>query len=202
MPNRGFQQGPMQMQMQMGQMGQMSQMPMHGYGGGFNDMNNNNYGMPSNGNNFSMGGNNYGPMENNYSGPSSNHFLGPSSYAPQASGSYSSGSMYPSQPSGGYLGGGSHPNSHITASQSHSHGKGITLRLRGVPFQATTNEIEQFFSGFNFIRQSIRFGKNRDGRKSGEAWVEFVSNQEALRALKERDKQNMGHRYIELFMES
>ncbi len=39
------------------------------------------------------------------------------------------------------------------------------------------------------------------GRNSGNAHVEFATHTEALAAMS-KDKKNMGHRYIELFLKS
>lgn len=46
---------------------------------------------------------------------------------------------------------------------------------------------------------SIRLLQDHSGRASGEADVEFSSHEDALRAMS-KDKSNMQHRYIELFL--
>ena len=78
---------------------------------------------------------------------------------------------------------------------------GATVRLRGVPFRAQIQDIHAFFLGYNFIPDSCRIGTDASGRASGDAWVSFVSVQEAARAVMERNKQHLGNRYIELFQQ-
>lgn len=46
----------------------------------------------------------------------------------------------------------------------------------------------------------IQIQRNNDGRPSGEAVVNFQSRAEAERAVAEKNRHNMGTRYIELFM--
>lgn len=58
-------------------------------------------------------------------------------------------------------------------------------------------EIFQWFSSAaDPVNVDIHF--NHDGRPSGEASVTFASDGDARRAMA-KDKQNMQHRYIELF---
>ena len=55
-------------------------------------------------------------------------------------------------------------------------------------------------SGVNIVdgKLGIHFTYVRDGRPSGEAYIELESEDDVQEALK-RDKQNMGKRYIEGF---
>ncbi|XP_074525969.1 G-rich sequence factor 1 [Halichoeres trimaculatus] len=72
------------------------------------------------------------------------------------------------------------------------------VRLRGLPFSCTEYDVEQFFSGLDIISNGITFVSNHRGRRSGEAYVQFSSQDAANEALC-RHKENMGHRYIEVF---
>ena len=47
----------------------------------------------------------------------------------------------------------------------------------------------------------VTFTTDHTGRASGEADVEFATHEDAVRAMS-KDKQNMNHRYIELFLNS
>uniref|UniRef100_A0A7S4B3A2 RRM domain-containing protein n=1 Tax=Chrysotila carterae TaxID=13221 RepID=A0A7S4B3A2_CHRCT len=76
-------------------------------------------------------------------------------------------------------------------------GKSGTLRIRGIPFRATVDDVFRFFSGFQIMPGGIVIGQ-RDGRPSGEAWVTFASPVEAQRAMGLNHK-TMGNRYVELF---
>lgn len=57
----------------------------------------------------------------------------------------------------------------------------------------------QFFKPV--IPKNVRLLKDHTGRASGEADVEFVSHEDAIRAMS-KDKGHMQHRYIELFLNS
>lgn len=73
------------------------------------------------------------------------------------------------------------------------------LRLRGLPFRATQDDIGNFFDGFNFTSVLL---SSANGRPSGEAYVEFSSVQVAQRAMDARQRAMLGQRYIELFNSS
>lgn len=51
------------------------------------------------------------------------------------------------------------------------------------------------------VPKTVRLLKDHTGRASGEADVEFVSHDDAIRAMS-KDKGHMQHRYIELFLNS
>ncbi|CAK9029147.1 unnamed protein product [Durusdinium trenchii] len=74
---------------------------------------------------------------------------------------------------------------------------GSTLRARGLPFSATKEQVEEFFAGYGMTG---RFHNKLDymGRPSGEVFVEFFNNDEAVRAFNDRNFQMMGNRYVEL----
>ena len=78
---------------------------------------------------------------------------------------------------------------------------GATVRLRGIPFRATIQDVHAFFMGYNFIPESCRIGTDGTGRASGDAWVSFATKEEASRAVMERNRQHLGSRYVELFQE-
>ncbi|KAK5870733.1 hypothetical protein PBY51_003656 [Eleginops maclovinus] len=75
------------------------------------------------------------------------------------------------------------------------------VRIRGLPFSCTENDIVQFFSGLEIVGNGITFVKNRRGKNSGEAYVQFSSKEAADEAL-QRDRELIGHRYIEVFPSS
>ncbi|KAM4616296.1 G-rich sequence factor 1 [Polymixia lowei] len=72
------------------------------------------------------------------------------------------------------------------------------VRLRGLPFSCTEKDIVQFFSGLHIAENGVTIVLDRKGRNSGEAYVQFVSQDVADEAL-QRDREVIGNRYIELF---
>ena len=71
------------------------------------------------------------------------------------------------------------------------------IHMRGLPFRVTEQEIAEWFSSVaDPVDVMIHY--NHDGRPSGEADAMFASESEARRAL-QKNKQNMQHRYVELF---
>eukprot|EP01097_Dermamoeba_algensis_P002860 TRINITY_DN2133_c0_g5_i2.p1 TRINITY_DN2133_c0_g5~~TRINITY_DN2133_c0_g5_i2.p1 ORF type:complete len:203 (+),score=30.06 TRINITY_DN2133_c0_g5_i2:615-1223(+) len=72
------------------------------------------------------------------------------------------------------------------------------LKMLGLPFSATIQDIINFFTGYGLIDNSIQIVKNAEGKPTGTAFVQFTSIEDARAAIcKHRD--NIGSRYIELF---
>lgn len=98
-----------------------------------------------------------------------------------------------------------------TSEKSHVHGghnsdipdhSKCVLRLRGLPYVATTEDIQDFFKAYPLDLHNIHMAKNFEGRSSGEAFVVFQSEDVATRALLALNKAKMGSRYIEIFRSS
>jgi len=75
------------------------------------------------------------------------------------------------------------------------------VKLRGLPWEATKEDITQFFSGFTIKPYGVTITMNQQGRPSGDAYVEFTSVDQVEKALV-KNKEKMGHRYIEVFNSS
>ena len=75
---------------------------------------------------------------------------------------------------------------------------GHCVHMRGLPYKATKNDIYNF-SLLNPVRVHIEIGP--DGRVTSEADVEFATHEEAMVAMS-KNRANMQHRYIELFLNS
>lgn len=43
----------------------------------------------------------------------------------------------------------------------------VALKMRGLPWRVEVEEIEQFFSRYAYVRDSIKIGELSDGRKTG-----------------------------------
>jgi len=76
---------------------------------------------------------------------------------------------------------------------------GHSVHMRGLPFEATMNDVISFFAPLNPVDIRLLFEPN--GRAKGECDVDFATHNDAEMAM-QKDKQNMGHRYIELFLKS
>jgi len=75
-----------------------------------------------------------------------------------------------------------------------------TLRMRGLPYDVTYDEIDDYFEGISdYLPNSVTFGYNVAGRLSGEAYVQFVSPRSVALVLNELAGKKIGKRYIELF---
>ncbi|XP_052739994.1 heterogeneous nuclear ribonucleoprotein F isoform X2 [Bicyclus anynana] len=75
------------------------------------------------------------------------------------------------------------------------------VKLRGLPFGCSKEEIELFFDGLTVAQDGVHLLSDHTGRASGEAFVYFVDKQSAQDALG-RDREKIGHRYIEVFISS
>ncbi|KAK1796435.1 hypothetical protein P4O66_009487 [Electrophorus voltai] len=75
----------------------------------------------------------------------------------------------------------------------------FTVKLRGIPFSAKEKQIQEFMLPLKPV--AIRFAKNKDGRNSGNVYVDLRSETEVERALR-LNKEYIGGRYIEVFRAS
>jgi len=75
------------------------------------------------------------------------------------------------------------------------------VRLRGLPYECSKEEIANFFSGLEVVPNGITIPLDGQGRSSGEAYVQFVSKEVAEQAL-EKNKEKIQHRWIEIFRSS
>lgn len=80
------------------------------------------------------------------------------------------------------------------------HDTGWVVRLRGLPFNATAEDVQEFFAGLDVVggSEGIVFTWGRDGRPLGEAYVELATEQMQQEAMR-RDRNRIGQRYIEVF---
>lgn len=72
------------------------------------------------------------------------------------------------------------------------------VKVRGLPWSCSADEVMRFFSDCKIQNgtSGIRFIYTREGRPSGEAFVELESEGEMKLSLK--DRETMGHRYVEV----
>ncbi|KAG8231935.1 hypothetical protein J437_LFUL011404 [Ladona fulva] len=75
------------------------------------------------------------------------------------------------------------------------------VRLRGLPFGCSKEEIAQFFSGLEIIPNGISLMTDYQGKTTGEAYVQFINKEVSDRAL-QKHKEKIGYRYIEIFRSS
>lgn len=70
--------------------------------------------------------------------------------------------------------------------------------MRGLPWSTTVDEIIEFFSGCTIShgRDGVFIVMTKEGRPSGEAFIELETEDDLEKALK-RDRQYVGTRYIE-----
>lgn len=78
--------------------------------------------------------------------------------------------------------------------------EGYVVKLRGLPWSTTVDEIMKFFSDCSITngKNGVHMTMSREGRPSGEAYVEMDTPEDIEKACK-RDRDHMGHRYIEVF---
>ena len=60
-------------------------------------------------------------------------------------------------------------------------GCAIVIKMRGLPYLTTEAEISIFFSGLQIASNGVNIGRDASGRASGEALVEFVTDQARMR---------------------
>lgn len=75
------------------------------------------------------------------------------------------------------------------------------VRIRGLPWSATAQDVMQFFKGLRIVDDSILFNVNIMGKATGEAFMQFASEEDARGAVA-RNNAMLGHRYIEVYNSS
>ena len=112
--------------------------------------------------------------------------------------SSSSGSAAPAHAHGSGRGSGA-PSSRAASRESHASERGgasarghdeggssssnIVIKMRGLPYSTTEVEIGTFFAGLHIVDGGVSIGRDASGRASGEAHVEFASEQDAQSAM-------------------
>merc|ERR1711933_416727 len=81
----------------------------------------------------------------------------------------------------------------------HGPQAAVWVKVRGLPYSAVSDDIAQFFSDYEVKSTQIVMGRGPDARASGEAWVQFQSEDMASKAIASRDRGHIGGRYVELF---
>lgn len=72
------------------------------------------------------------------------------------------------------------------------------IRMRGMPYSCTSADIVAFYKGMQIVPDGIFHCTHANGRPAGEAFVEFVNEETASRAMRLHHKP-LGSRYVELF---
>merc|ERR1711957_773114 len=75
------------------------------------------------------------------------------------------------------------------------------IRMRGLPFQATQQDILDFFQDYKPLQSSVLLTYRADGRSTGEGFVAF-NDAETAEAAMALHRSTIGSRYIELFVSS
>jgi len=75
------------------------------------------------------------------------------------------------------------------------------VRLRGLPYGCSKEEIAHFFTGMEIVPNGITLLQDHQGRTTGDAYVQFANHNISERALA-KHKEKIGHRYIEIFKSS
>lgn len=75
---------------------------------------------------------------------------------------------------------------------------GYIAKLRGLPWSATADDIQKFFRDCKIVggKNGIHMTSSREGRPSGEAFVEFEDIDDLENAV-QKDREHIGNRYIE-----
>jgi heterogeneous nuclear ribonucleoprotein F/H len=73
------------------------------------------------------------------------------------------------------------------------------IRLRGLPFNATTQDILNFFKEYKPLETSAILTYRADGRATGEGYVAFDDVEDAKGAMS-LHRRTIGSRYVELFI--
>ncbi|CAF1391811.1 unnamed protein product, partial [Didymodactylos carnosus] len=87
-----------------------------------------------------------------------------------------------------------------TRSRSPRSRRRFLVKLRGLPYSATKNDVHKFLKPCHILDgdDGIHMLKTKNGRSSGECFVDLESDEDVRIALL-KSKNHMGNRYIEIF---
>jgi RNA recognition motif-containing protein len=74
----------------------------------------------------------------------------------------------------------------------------VALKIKGLPYSTTFEEVSDFFKNFQYIEKSVVLGLGRDGRKNGFGTILFEDEKETKDAMTEMQGQYVGNRYVDL----
>lgn len=85
-------------------------------------------------------------------------------------------------------------------SELQDNGTDFVVRLRGLPYSATARDVLNLLHDCKVTdgEKGVRFSFAPDGRPSGEAFVELMSEEDVSKALG-HNNEHMGKRYVEIF---
>jgi RNA recognition motif-containing protein len=84
------------------------------------------------------------------------------------------------------------------ASTLYASSSSNVVKLNGLPYGITNEEVLRFFEGYEVKEGSLRIDSSRGS--SGSGYIKFTSTKEAARAVKELDRKYLGNRWISLQM--
>lgn len=74
----------------------------------------------------------------------------------------------------------------------------VAVKIRGLDYQVSYQEIKTFFSGFGYVDNSVILGKGRDGRNNGFGSILMKTADDVEKAVSELNKKYIGERYVDL----
>lgn len=79
-----------------------------------------------------------------------------------------------------------------------NEGDSYVIKMRGLPWSTTVEEILKFFDNCQVKndKEGVHIIMTREGRPSGEAYIEMETDKDIEEALK-KDREYMGSRYME-----
>uniref|UniRef100_A0A0G4GK28 RRM domain-containing protein n=1 Tax=Chromera velia CCMP2878 TaxID=1169474 RepID=A0A0G4GK28_9ALVE len=97
---------------------------------------------------------------------------------------------------------GGHDSLLLSSEARRGRGSVCTLRIRGLPYAATTEDIKNFLGDYAkdlMPHNGVRLVLNKQERMTGNAFVHFRTPEIALKVLEDKHMGVMGARYIEIF---
>jgi len=76
----------------------------------------------------------------------------------------------------------------------------VALKIQGLPYSASQDDISTFFSGYNLEPSSVKIGVYPDGKATGQAVALFSDAENAKGAQSELNKKYIGSRYVDLIL--